>query len=83
MTAPALILHLLTYVRAVQVDWLARYFDKEWGIAPATTHNTLWRLAREGKICRVGYGRYAVGERTPTALEQCRRPRPYPTQDRT
>lgn len=62
MTAPALILHALTYVREAKVDRVTRYMALEWGVPPRTTRNALSRLCRQGKVVRVASRTYRIGE---------------------
>lgn len=61
MTAEALILHFLTYVRVARVEYLVRFLDCAWQIPAGTTKNTISRMVQRGAVVRVGYGKYSLG----------------------
>jgi len=57
--AAALILHFLRHVGEAKVERICRFMETQpLSIAPGTTRNTLALLARQGKVDRVGRGRY-------------------------
>lgn len=60
-TADDLIVHLLGYVKVAPVAYIQRYMAKAWQFRRSTIRQALYRLARDGRIVRVGYGKYALG----------------------
>lgn len=58
LSARALILHFLSYVKEAEAGRIERYLALEWGLSPRTTHNTLCALVGEGRITRSARGRY-------------------------
>lgn len=63
MTAEALILHFLSYVRVASRERLIRYLALEWGITPKTTCGALSSLLRRGVVTRLSHGKYGLGKR--------------------
>jgi predicted transcriptional regulator of viral defense system len=59
-TAAAVIVHFLRHVGASRVGRIARYMESQWGYPPATTRNTLSRLALAGRVARVKRGVYRI-----------------------
>jgi hypothetical protein len=60
--AAALILHFLACVGEARIERVVRFMDtKPLSFAPGTTRNTVAQLVRQGKLRRVGYGRYSAG----------------------
>lgn len=58
--ADALILDYIARLGEVPGFRAVRYMETMHKRAPGTTRNALGRLVKEGKIERVGYGRYRV-----------------------
>lgn len=57
-SASVLILHFLSVVGEARGVRISRYMQSQWGTPNTTTRNAIYRLAKAGRITRVGYGRY-------------------------
>lgn len=59
LEAAALILHFLAHVGEARIARIVCYMTTDpLSVAPGTTRNTLSMLVRQGRVDRVGYGKY-------------------------
>jgi hypothetical protein len=63
-TTASLILQFLRVVGMARIERIVRYMRTDpLSTSPGATRNQVWRLARDGRITRMGYGVYqARGE---------------------